>query len=238
LIWQKSIGGSLDDYFSSIIETRDGHYIVSGFSSSSDGDLSSNNGGYDGILAKFDYDGSIEWVKNYGGNGNDAFNEVIEDNSGNFIVTGLSGSNDGYLPTNYGGDDGIITKIDSSGTQIWIKNYGSSGGNQLYSIIQCKDGNYITAGTSTIADNNVNKAFGGYDWIIIKVKPNGDKIWVRTYGGSQNDYLQSIIQLNDNGYAAVGYTNSDNSGDIPDSPYGAVAKGLIMKFNLKGELVN
>ncbi len=43
--WQKSLGGSNDDFVYSIQQTADGGYIVSGWSASNDGDVSGNHGG-------------------------------------------------------------------------------------------------------------------------------------------------------------------------------------------------
>ena len=45
--WQKSLGGSNNDYAYAIRQTTDGGYIVAGYSFSNDGDVTGNHGGYD-----------------------------------------------------------------------------------------------------------------------------------------------------------------------------------------------
>lgn len=52
IIWQKSLGGSDADQVTSIQQTTDGGYIAGGFSSSNDGDVIGNNGGYDFWIVK------------------------------------------------------------------------------------------------------------------------------------------------------------------------------------------
>src|SRR5690554_5122854 len=47
LEWQKSLGGSRGDTAYSILQTMDGGYMASGFTSSSDGDVTFNHGASD-----------------------------------------------------------------------------------------------------------------------------------------------------------------------------------------------
>ncbi|MGC8814396.1 MAG: hypothetical protein ACP5QL_08340, partial [Dictyoglomus sp.] len=53
---------------------------------------------------------------------------------------------------------------------------------------------------------------GYYDFYIIKLDSNGDKVWEKTYGGSKNDGAYSIQQTTDGGYIVAGYTNSFGAG--------------------------
>ena len=59
--WQKSLGGSNYDYANSIIQTTDGKYIMVGYSSSNDGDVSGNHGSHDYWIVKFNY---MTYIKN------------------------------------------------------------------------------------------------------------------------------------------------------------------------------
>ena len=52
LDWQKSIGGSSSDKAFSVQQTNDNDYIITGFSDSSDGDVTGNHGGYDYWIVK------------------------------------------------------------------------------------------------------------------------------------------------------------------------------------------
>ena len=47
IVWQKTMGGTGDDIDNSIQQTIDGGYIVAGYTSSNNGDVSGNHGGID-----------------------------------------------------------------------------------------------------------------------------------------------------------------------------------------------
>jgi len=50
--WQKSLGGSGNDYANSITQTSDGGYVVAGYTNSVDGDVVGNHGGDDVWVVK------------------------------------------------------------------------------------------------------------------------------------------------------------------------------------------
>lgn len=60
--WQKCLGGTYDDVSYSINQTLDGGYIISGYSRSSDGDLSVNQGNSDFWVIKLNL--NYEYVEN------------------------------------------------------------------------------------------------------------------------------------------------------------------------------
>ena len=73
----------------------DGGYIVSGYSSSNDGDLTLNHGDYDCWVVKLNSIGSMEWQKSFGGTGIDVANSILQSSDSGFIIAGFVLSNDG-----------------------------------------------------------------------------------------------------------------------------------------------
>ena len=65
--WQKSLGGSLEDWAYSVNLTTNGGYIVAGYTNSGDGDVSDNHGSADCWIVKINDVGTIEWEKSLGG---------------------------------------------------------------------------------------------------------------------------------------------------------------------------
>ena len=61
LQWQKVLGGTALDRAHAIDITSDGGYIVGGYTFSSNGEVSGNNGGADYWIVKLDSTGYIEW---------------------------------------------------------------------------------------------------------------------------------------------------------------------------------
>jgi len=90
--WQKSLGGSIYEVGSSIRQTTDGGYIVSGYTNSNDGDVSGFHGPGAGLLdfwvIKLDATGNIQWQKCLGGTEDDFAQSIHQTADGGYIVAG------------------------------------------------------------------------------------------------------------------------------------------------------
>jgi len=111
LVWKNTYGGSGSDSAFSILETKNGGFIVAGSSTSSDGDVSENKGLTDSWILQLDENGNILWEKTYGGSGSDNFLSMQHTTDGNYILAGTSNSNDGDVSKNNGDKDHWIVKI-------------------------------------------------------------------------------------------------------------------------------
>ena len=127
--WQKSLGGSDNDYANSIIPTSDSGYIVAGYSVSADGDVTESRGNLDAWVVKLRSTGEIEWQRLLGGKGWDEAKYIAPTRDGGYIITGFSNSNDGDvigLHGNYGFRDYWIVKLRSTGEIEWQRVLGGS----------------------------------------------------------------------------------------------------------------
>ena len=221
--WQKCLGGSRDEdndpLLQTIIQTKDGGYIIAGQTNSNDGDVSGYHGGYDAWVVKLNSSRSIEWQKCLGGSGTEDLNSIIQTSDKGYVVAGFTTSTDGDVsgihgPDNHGQEpDGWIVKLDSSGKIQWQKCIGSTSEDVACSIIQCLDGGYVVTGyTSLGGDGDLTGNHGGFDGWIAKLNSSGNIEWVRCLGGSGADVLYSVIQTSDGGYAIGGATNSKDEG--------------------------
>jgi hypothetical protein len=201
ILWQKNLGGQNYDEANAVKQTMDGGYIVAGHSSSSNYDVSQNNGGKDIWVVKLDESGTIIWEHSYGGSENDVANDIIQTNDGGYIVIGTSESDDFNGITGHNGfEDMVVLKLDNLGLQEWGKFHGSSNNDRGLSIKQTSDGGYITAG--------LEGAEGTFQFWVAKLISNGDldNTWaVTTFGDQYNDSANDVIQTNDGGYLAVGF---------------------------------
>jgi len=194
-VWFKHYGGaSGDDFGSSIQQTSDGGYIVSGSTSSY------TNGADDFAIYKLDSSGSKVWFKHYGGTGFESGESIQQTSDGGYIVAGYTNS---YT---YGGYDFAIYRLDSSGNKVWFKHYGGTSDERALSIQQTSDGGYIVAGYTH------SYTYGSWDFAIYKLNSDGNKTWLKHYGGSNSDQGQSIKQTSDGGYIVAGDTNSYTHG--------------------------
>ena len=109
--WQRSLGGKDKEISAGIQQTKDGGYIIGGWSESNDGDVSGNHGKGDYWIIKLDARGDIVWQKSLGGSGTDRLNSIQQTADGGYIVAGSSESNDGDVSGNHGASDFWIVKL-------------------------------------------------------------------------------------------------------------------------------
>ena len=197
--WQKTFGGSEDDYTSSVIQTKFGEYIINATSRSKDGDFPENNGEEDVWILKLNSRGNLIWKKHLGGNSNDFSRDIINIDELSYLSVGDTRSEDGDM-TNFKGN--FILKIDSSGKVLWKKSHGNPYNDASYfngylSAAVTKNKEIITVGYVTIflgVPNQHNRL----DVHISKLDSQGNYIWSKLYGGSETEYASSI-QIAPNG---------------------------------------
>lgn len=98
----------------------------------------------------------------------------------------------------------------------WQKCFGGSNSETGNSIKITSDGGYILAGSSNSVNGDVTQNFGGVDYWIVKMNSVGTIQWKKSYGGSGDDYANSVQQTFDGGYIVAGTSNSNN-GHISNS---------------------
>ena len=240
--WIKTFGGSGVDKGESIAQSSDGGYVITGTTTSNNGDfLGLNKGNEDIFILKLNSLGEKQWVNVFGGGTYDGGWGVIPSNDGGFIVTGLSTSNDGdFTGMNLGFDDIFILKLNSFGVKQWIKNFGGTSQEGCNSITQSSDGGYLLTGYTNSNDGDfASLSKGNWDTFIMKLGSTGVKQWVKVYGGSGTgfngvDFGNSIVQLVDGDYIITGYSSSTN-GDFE----GILNKGkddiFVMSLTSSGE---
>jgi hypothetical protein len=136
LLWQKTYGGGGYDIGYSVKQTSDGGYIIAGMTSSF------GVGGVDVYLVKTDASGNLLWQKTYGGGGYDIGNSVQQTSDDGYVIAGSISFGAGDL-------DVYLLKTDSSGKQLWQRNYGGAGYDIGNSVQQTSDGGYIIAGSTS-----------------------------------------------------------------------------------------
>jgi hypothetical protein len=92
---------------------------------------------------------------------------------------------------------------------VWTKTYGWGNFDGASSICPTFDGFYIVTGFVNGSDIWV-----GCDLWLLKLNAQGDTLWTRTYGGSQNDVGSRVIETFDHGYIILGETESFGTGNV------------------------
>lgn len=213
-------GGNDWEYFSNIINTSDGGYVVTGNTQSTDGEFPHAHLRTDMLIAKFNNAGTLQWYKAYGGDGDEAAYSAEQTADGGYIVVGSSDSNEGEFTGQIGGHDIIILKLDSTGNITWQKRYGGTDSDVLYSIIQTADGGYFGVGDSLSVDGNIPGNYGAgasEDMIAVKLSSNGNIQWIKNYGTDEYDSAYAIAEETSDGGFVFGGEADGASDDFPVS---------------------
>jgi len=205
--WQKTLGGTLEDWARSIALTSDSGYIMAGYSSSNNGDVTTNHGWADYWVVKLSSTGIIQWQKSLGGSQDEQAYSIQQTKDKGYIVAGYSSSNDGDVTGNLGGDYWVV-KLDSVGNIVWQKSLGGTEGDKAWSVEQTTDGGYIIAGQTYSSDGDVTGSHGDLDAWIVKLKSTGTIDWQKSLGGTLLDGANSIQQTSDDGFIIGGYSRS------------------------------
>jgi uncharacterized repeat protein (TIGR01451 family) len=209
--WQKNFGGSRDDRANSVIPTADHGFLIVGFASSNDGDVTDHHGSNDSSdawVVKLNRSGDVEWKKSYGGTNFDAFKHVIQATNGDFICVGSTRSVDGDV-TGLHTSSGVVTdlwavRINRYGVIQWSKVFGGSAEDNGQVIRRMADGNYLIGGDTQSGDFDVTGNHGASDMWILKINDQGNLLWQKTFGNPNSQFVTSITATSDNNYVISG----------------------------------
>ena len=89
--------------------------------------------------------------------------------------------------------------------------FGGTQEDIAHGISLTADGGFIIVGnTQSLNGDFSDKNRPGSDIFLMKLNSEFDLEWTQTYGGSDDDRGHGVIQLSDGGYAAIGYSKSDD----------------------------
>ncbi|RDC58788.1 T9SS type A sorting domain-containing protein [Adhaeribacter pallidiroseus] len=214
--WDKIIDAGVE----AMEKTSDGGYILGGSKTGT-----GKNDNVDYWIVKIDASGNKLWEKTYGGTGDDLLSAVKPTADGGYILGGTSYSTKGGDKSDdgKGGRDYWIIKVDAAGIKRWDKALGSAGDEQFLNLQLTQDGGYILGGWSGFVQggDKTEASRGEWDYWIVKLDALGNKVWDKTLGGKDADYLKVVQQTPDGGYLVGGDSQSNKSGDKTENRRGS-----------------
>lgn len=220
--WDKTIGGKYVDELKSIEQTKDGGFILGGYSNSPEsGDKSQKNFGLgDYWIVKIDKEGNIQWQETIGGDKDDNLFALIQTNDGGYVAGGNSnsGATNSKSNSNRNGTDFWVVKLNENGSISWQETYNYGKLDVLTSIVENPDGTFLIGGyaQSEVKTNGKNSKFdkeGINDYIALKIKSDGDEIWTQTVGSKGDEVLKKLFETRDGGYILAGTSKGEVSRD-------------------------
>lgn len=246
-LWTWEYTGPENDEVEGVVETSDGHYVLSTFIQS-DGAI-----GYDLQLVKLSPNGNTVWKKMYPMEGDQRCRSVIQMPDGGFVIAAKSKSNC------------LIIRTDAEGTQTW---YRTMSGDAFRDVIATADGGFALIGVQEShflmakykGDNSlewvkklgericlgssiIQLDDGGYilvgftggwfsalsDALVIRTDSQGNQLWEIPYGGDKKDATFLAERTPDGNIAMVGWTKSFSANGLYDI--------YLLKIDLEGNLL-
>ena len=181
---------------SDVIKTSDGNYVVVGTSISWEWPMPDNMD--DILIMKLKgTSGNVIWNKKIHLRNFDRGTSVVEDNDGNYVLTGFTSSNDETK------SDVFFGKVDPQGNVLTKKAINITGKHDGgYSISKTADGGYIIGGEAGSHHNE--------DFMMLKVDQNGNKEWSKKYSDHEDNSAFDAIEASDGNFYLVGSKRIDN----------------------------
>ncbi len=192
-------------------------------------------GNVDAYLTKLSADGQTVIYSTFlGGSGFEYGWDVAVDSAGNAYLTGFTESTDfptahPIQPTNHGGRDAFVAKINPSGNGLVFSTYLGGGNTDLGTSIAADSNGNAYVGGYTLSKNfpTANaiqpKKHGGFDAFVAKISGDGSALLYSTYlGGKGNEsifntgYRDLGVAVDSAGSAYVAGTTK--SIDFPTTP--------------------
>lgn len=197
LIWDRTYGGNEDEEATEVIETKDGGFLIAGYSDSYSKNLNEN----DIWLLKINESGEKEWEKALQTPEIiDEAHGVIETKEGDFLVVGNTTAVAG------GKTDAVVIKFNKKGDLIWQKIFKGEKSQQANHIVSNAQG-YAIVGNAEIQKRR-------WDMWLFTIDNQGNMLWQQTYGGGDNEMGNTVVQNKDGSYVLAGFTYTFAEGSL------------------------
>jgi predicted secreted protein len=175
--WNRTFGGSQNDFGSAVLQSTDGGYVIIGST------YSYGAGNEDIWLIKTDSTGHMTWNATFGGTGVDYGSSLQQTSDGGYILAGRTSSY-GVGHTNV-----WLIKTDKDGKETWNKTFGVTNKDAAGNFVQqTSDGGYIITGSIT------TDLYPTLNVWLIKVDANGNKQWEKNYGDEFDEWGNCVQQ--------------------------------------------
>jgi hypothetical protein len=200
LAWSQSFGAASDQYVGDVTSDSQGNLLLAGdfLGTMSLGGSPLTAGAMPSLfIAKLDADGGHVFSK--------SFDTEVEprmfvrtDSADNLVVAGTffydePDFGDGPI-AGFGESDGFVAKFDAAGTLLYARGLGGVAEDYVTGLVIDDDDNVIVTGTyqDTADFGDGEHTSVTVDQFVVKMGPNLETVWSRTYGGDVDDESDGV----------------------------------------------
>ncbi|MHA2250965.1 MAG: SBBP repeat-containing protein, partial [Candidatus Kariarchaeaceae archaeon] len=201
---------------------------------------------WEGFISKFNSSGGLLWSTFLGGSGRDQLEALALDQEDNIYVTGRTESSDfpvtgnAYQKQLKGDFDGFFTKFNPQGNIIWSTFVGGSDFDTISGNVVDNFNNIYLVGNTESSDFPAeNDHKGNNDIILCKFNEQGNLIWSKFVGGSDDESaLAADIDRSGNVIIASQTLSTDvDTKDAHFEEHSGGRDGLLLSYSPSGELL-
>jgi hypothetical protein len=200
-------------------------YLAGGTGGGPLGNVSDNQDAY---VRKYDSDGALVWTELVASAAFDSVNGAATDASGNVYIGGITRGS--LASMHAGGHDAFVSKLDSEGTHLWTRQFGTISDDYVAGVDADSLGNVYLVGT-TFGNLDGNNA-GFADAFVRKYDSAGNLQWAKHFGTTGNDLGFAIAS---DGLGNVYFSVATGLGPSPTPNFGN-EDVFVYKLNAEGSI--
>jgi hypothetical protein len=201
-----------------------------------------SHGASDAFLVKINPDGKVAWAQTFGSPREDDAKAVAVRGDQVMVVGNFVDEVDiaGQKQKAVGSDDLFVAAFTRAGEVKWTWKFGGVDSDGANAIAPAPDGGWVVGGsfTDAISFGSTNlKAKGGTDALLVKLDPGGDIVWLKQFGGTENDSIR-YVATDSNGsiYVQGVFRDVADWGGEPLKAAGGAANDIVLaKYDRNGD---
>ena len=247
LVWARRLGGPQEDTGLDIAVDARGVYVAGSFQGLMDAGPSrlGSAGKADGIVAKLDLSGTLQWTQRIGGPQDDAARSVAVDANGEVWVAGSFeekagiGQEGGFSWESAGKSDGFLARLGPEGAVLWSGRIGGKQEDAVTAVAVGAAGVWFTGYFTGTADFDPGSSattmagVGKADAFVARLAKTGQLRWVQQTSGPHYDMGTGLAPDGEGGVWALS-VQIERSGFRLD-PESTDDRAALTRFDRDGE---
>lgn len=215
-LWAGNFGGTKEvRAYNIAVDGIGGVYTTGSFLGTADFDsdtttsynlTSAGTANADLYISKLDSSGNFVWAKNIGIASEEIAYSLVTDDFANLYVTGVFSGTVDFDPgpntvnlISAGAKDVFVLKLDSAGNFVWARNVGGASEDVAFAVgLDALNNILVTGSFTTTADFDPGPltynltTSGNRDVFVLKLNDEGDFVWAKKMGGSDQEWANAI----------------------------------------------
>ena len=181
ILWMQKFGSATGSYATDVVIAEASIYVTGTTFDALPGQTA--EGLVDAYVRKYDFNGNEIWTRQFGTPGSDQAGQIATDGSHVYVAGYTTGNMADQISA--GNEDAFVTKFDSSGNQLWVRQFGTSADDEGRDIAVTGADLFVVGRTSGTLPGQTS--MGESDSFIRRYDANGNEVWTRQFGTPFND---------------------------------------------------